>query len=220
MAVCAALPCSAWSVLVRLLPNQLTALVMAISFSAGLNVYLTVAVLGLLFRTGVLVLPASLGAVASWYVIIPCAILFVIEFIADKVPIFDLIWNALQTFVRVPVAAVLAYGATSQLSPGMQLTAAILGGAIALAAHGGKIAARTAVSHSPEPFSNIALSVGEDALVVFLTWIVSKHPYWATIIVLIGLLFILATVRFVIRSVRALFTGAEQAVSGGASPGG
>jgi len=202
---------------VRLLPNQLTALVLAISFSSGLNVYLTVAALGLLSRTGVLVLPASLHAVASWYVIIPCAILFVIEFVADKIPIFDLVWNSLQTFVRIPIAAVLAYGATSQLSPGMQLTAAILGGAIALAAHGGKIAARTAVSHSPEPFSNIALSMGEDALVVFLTWIVSRHPLLATIIVLIALLIILVLVQFVIRSVRALFTGAEQAVSGGAS---
>ena len=201
----------------RLLPNQLTALVLAISFSSGLNVYLTVAALGLLSRTGVLVLPASLHAVASWYVIIPCAILFVIEFVADKIPIFDLVWNSLQTFVRIPIAAVLAYGATSQLSPGMQLTAAILGGAIALAAHGGKIAARTAVSHSPEPFSNIALSMGEDALVVFLTWIVSRHPLLATIIVLIALLIILVLVQFVIRSVRALFTGAEQAVSGGAS---
>jgi len=202
---------------VRLLPNQLTALVLAISFSSGLNVYLTLAALGLLSRTGVLVLPASLHAVASWYVIIPCAILFVIEFVADKIPIFDLVWNSLQTFVRIPIAAVLAYGATSQLSPGMQLTAAILGGAIALAAHGGKIAARTAVSHSPEPFSNIALSMGEDALVVFLTWIVSRHPLLATIIVLIALLIILVLVQFVIRSVRALFTGAEQAVSGGAS---
>ena len=201
----------------RLLPNQLTALVLAISFSSGLNVYLTLAALGLLSRTGVLVLPASLHAVASWYVIIPCAILFVIEFVADKIPIFDLVWNSLQTFVRIPIAAVLAYGATSQLSPGMQLTAAILGGAIALAAHGGKIAARTAVSHSPEPFSNIALSMGEDALVVFLTWIVSRHPLLATIIVLIALLIILVLVQFVIRSVRALFTGAEQAVSGGAS---
>ena len=189
---------------------------LAISFSSGLNVYLTVAALGLLSRTGVLALPASLHAVASWYVIIPCAILFVIEFIADKIPIFDLVWNSLQTFVRVPIAAVLAYGATSQLSPGMQLTAALLGGAIALAAHGGKIAARTAVSHSPEPFSNIALSMGEDALVVFLTWIVSRHPLLATIIVLIALLIILVLVQFVIRSVRALFTGAEQAVSGGA----
>ena len=197
----------------RLLSNQLASLVLAVSFSAGINVYLTVAVLGLLVRYGALTLPASLHAVANWYVIAACAVLFVIEFIADKIPLFDLVWNALQTFVRVPVAAVLAYGATLQLAPGMQLVAAILGGAIALAAHSGKIAARTAVSHSPEPFSNVALSVGEDAFVVFLTWFASRHPGWAAGIVLIALGVILVLVRTVFRSVRALFRGADQAVS-------
>jgi hypothetical protein len=194
-------------------PNQLTALVLAVSFSAGLNVYLTVAVLGLLVRAGTLELPASLHSVASWWVIVPCLALFAIEFVADKIPIFDLVWNALQTFVRVPIAALLAYGATSQLSPEMQAMATLLGGAIALAAHGGKIAARTAVSHSPEPFSNIALSLGEDGLVVFLTWFATRHPYWSSIIVLTAVLIVLSVLGFVLRSVRALFRGAEQAVS-------
>jgi Domain of unknown function (DUF4126) len=197
----------------RLLPNQLTALVLAVSFSAGLNVYLTVALLGLLVRAEVLTLPPSLHPVASWYVIVPCAILFVIEFVADKVPILDLVWNALQTFVRVPIAALLAYGATAQLSPGMQVIATILGGAIALAAHSGKIAARAAVSHSPEPFSNIALSIGEDGFVVFLTWFASRHPFWASLTVLTALLIVFSLLRFVFRSVCALFRGAEQAVS-------
>lgn len=204
----------------HLLPNQLTAIVLAVSFSAGLNVYLTVAVLGLLVRAGVLVLPPSLHSVASWYVIVACAILFVIEFVADKIPILDLVWNALHTFVRVPVAALLAYGATSQLSPGIQILATFLGGAIALAAHSGKIAARTAVSHSPEPFSNIALSLGEDGFVVFLTWFATRHPYWTSFIVLTALLIVLSFLRFVFRSVRALFRGAEQAVSNAASSGG
>lgn len=202
----------------RLLPNQLAAFVLAVSFSGGLNIYLTVALLGLLARAEVLTLPASLHSVESWYVIVPCAILFVIEFFADKIPIFDLVWNALQTFVRVPVAALLAYGAAMQLSPGMQLMTAILGGAIALAAHSGKIAARAAVSHSPEPFSNIILSVGEDVFVVFLTWFATRHPYWSSIIVLIALLIILSVLRYVIRSVRALFRGAEQVLVNATGP--
>jgi Domain of unknown function (DUF4126) len=194
-------------------PSQLTAFVLAVSFAAGLNVYLTVAALGLLVRADVLTLPPSLHSVTSWYVIVPCALLFVIEFVADKIPIVDLVWNALHTFVRIPVAALLAYGATTQRSPGMQALAALLGGAIALAAHGGKIAARTAVSHSPEPFSNIALSIGEDGFVVFLTWFATKHPYAASIIVSAAVLMVLVLLRFVFRSVRALFRGAEQAVS-------
>ena len=196
-------------------PNQLTALVLAVSFSAGLNVYLTVAVLGGLARVGMLALPASLHSLSSWYVIVPCLALFAIEFVADKVPIVDLVWNALHTFVRVPIAALLAYGATAQLSPEMQAIATLLGGAIALAAHSGKIAARTAVSHSPEPISNIALSLGEDAFVVFLTWFATRHPYAASVIVLVALLMVLSLIRFVFRSVRALFRGAEEAVTGG-----
>ena len=193
--------------------SQLTALVLAVSFASGLNVYLTVGALGLLSRFGALTLPAALHAVASWYVIVSCVILFAMEFVADKIPIFDLVWNALQTFVRIPVAALLAYGATHQLSPPLQLLATLLGGAIALAAHGGKMAARTAVSHSPEPFSNSALSLAEDSLVVFLTWIATRHPYWASAIVLVSLLIVVVLVRFVIRSVHALFVGADQAVS-------
>jgi hypothetical protein len=194
-------------------PSQLTALVLAVSFASGLNVYLTVAAMGLLSRSGALALPPSLHAVASWYVIVPCAILFALEFAADKIPIFDLVWNALQTFVRVPVAALLAYGATNQLSPQLQLLATLLGGVIALAAHGGKMAARTAVSHSPEPFSNSALSLAEDSLAVFLTWLATRHPYWTSAIVLAALLIVVVLVRFVIRSVRALFAGADQVVS-------
>src|SRR5438128_11736103 len=141
-------------------PRQLAALVVATSFAAGLNVYATVATLGLLARAGVIALPPSLDAITSWWVIGAAAALYLVEFVADKIPAVDLVWNALQTFVRVPVAALLAYGATTQLSMGEQFLATTAGGLIALAAHGGKTAARVAVTPSPEPFSNIALSLG------------------------------------------------------------
>jgi len=99
-------------------PRQLAALVVATSFAAGLNVYATVATLGLLDRAGIVALPPALAPVASWWIISACAALYLVEFVADKVPAFDLVWNALQTFVRVPVAALLAYGATTQLPLG------------------------------------------------------------------------------------------------------
>src|SRR5438067_8370441 len=169
---------------------ELSALLVATSFAAGLNVYATVATLGLLSRAQVLTLPAALHPVSSWYVIGACLALFIIEFFADKIPAFDLVWNALHTFVRIPVAALLAWGGASQLSPGMQLLAAVVGGGIALAAHGGKMAARAAVTPSPEPFSNIGLSLGEDALAVFLTWFATSHPFIAAVIVLVALLLI------------------------------
>jgi hypothetical protein len=135
--------------------------------------------------------------------------LFLLEFFADKIPAFDLVWNALHTFIRVPVAALLAYGATSQLSPEKQLLATLLGGAIALAAHGGKTAIRAAVTPSPEPLSNIGLSLGEDALAIFLTWFATQHPYLAAALALCFLLIIVMLVRWVVRALRALFRGAE-----------
>src|SRR5205814_2961005 len=120
----------------------------------------TVAVLGLLARSGHMPLPPGLMLRAGWPVIGASTALFVIEFFADKIPAFDLIWNALHTFIRVPVAGLLAYRATSQLSPEHQLLAAFVGALVALIAHSGKTAARAAVTPSPEPFSNITLSLG------------------------------------------------------------
>ena len=195
------------------LPGQeLVALLVAVSFAAGLNLYATVATLGLLAHAGVLPLPPALSLLANWWVIAAGVALFGIEFFADKIPAFDLIWNALHTFIRIPVAALLAYRATATLSPTEQLVATIAGGLIALAAHGGKTAARAAVTPSPEPLSNITLSLGEDALAIFLTWLATWKPYWAAGIVAILLVIAILMVRWVVRALRSLFRGAEHAL--------
>jgi Domain of unknown function (DUF4126) len=191
-------------------PSELFALLAAIGFAAGLNLYATVAALGLLARFGHLPLPPGLHPLETWPVIAASAILFGIEFFADKVPAFDLIWNALHTFIRVPVAGLLAFEATQQLSPEKQLLATLLGAAVALAAHGGKTAARAAITPSPEPLSNITLSLGEDVLAVGLTWLAMRHPYVAGAIAVILVLIIVILARWVIRALRALFVGAEQ----------
>ena len=192
--------------------NELVAALVATSFAAGLNLYATVATLGVLAHLEVLSLPPGLQVLASWYVIGISGVLFAIEFFADKIPAFDLVWNTLHTFVRVPVAALLAYRATEALSPWQQLLATAAGGAIAFAAHGGKTAARAAVTASPEPFSNAALSLGEDALAIFLTWFATRHPYWAAAIAALIVLIIVVLARWVLRSLRALFRGAEEVV--------
>jgi hypothetical protein len=194
---------------VRLPPNEVAAALVAISFAAGLNVYATLATLGLLAHAGVLPLPPALHLITNWWVIGASLALFLVEFFADKVPAFDLLWNALHTFIRVPVAALLAYGATSQLSPEKQLIATLLGGAIALAAHGGKTAVRAAVTPSPEPLSNIGLSLGEDALAIFLTWFATQHPYVAATLAICFLAVIILLLRWVVKAVKALFRGAE-----------
>lgn len=202
----------------RLPGDELLALIVAVSFAAGLNVYATVATLGLLAHAGVLALPPGLHLLSSWFVIGVSSALFVLEFFADKVPGFDLFWNALHTFIRIPVAALLAYRATELLSPWEQLLAACAGAAIALAAHGGKTAARAAVTPSPEPFSNITLSLGEDLLAVFLPWLAAMHPYAAITAVAAMLLAIVFMVRWVLRALRSLFWGSESVVVSQNSP--
>jgi hypothetical protein len=189
--------------------SELFALLAAIGFAAGLNLYATVAVLGLLARFGHLPLPPGLLLLAGWPVIAASIALFTIEFFADKIPAFDLIWNALHTFVRVPIAGLLAYQATRQLSPEHQLLATLVGGGVALIAHSGKTAARAAVTPSPEPFSNITLSLVEDVLAIGLTWLATRHPYIAGTFATIFVLIIVLLARWVIRAMRALFRGAE-----------
>lgn len=184
---------------------QLVGLIVAISFAAGLNVYATVATLGLLSHGRVIELPQGLHLLTNWWVIAAAVVLFAIEFFADKVPAFDLVWNALHTFVRIPVAALMAYGATAQLSPEMQLLATLAGGAIALAAHGGKTAARIAVTPSPEPFSNFALSASEDMLAVSLTWLATQHPIAAAVLVAAFLLAIGVAMRWIVRTIMRAF---------------
>jgi hypothetical protein len=193
--------------------NELTALLIVVSFSAGLNVYATVAMLGLLGRYNVLAVPPSLHVVQDWKIIAACCVLFALEFVGDKIPVFDLMWNAAHTFVRVPVAALIAYGATAQLPQWEQIAATFAGGLIALAAHGGKTAARAAVTTSPEPISNFALSASEDALVIFLMWFVTKHPYASAGIVVVGLLIIVLLLRIVVRAVRNLLRDAEHTLT-------
>lgn len=191
-------------------PGELFALLAAVGFAAGLNLYATVAVLGLMARFGHLPLPPGLQLLESWTVIAAGIALFLIEFFADKIPAFDLIWNALHTFVRVPVAGLLAYQATSQLSPEKQLLATLLGAAVALAAHGGKMAARAAVTPSPEPLSNITLSLGEDVLAIGLTWLATRHPYVAGALATMLVVIVVVLARWVLRALRSLFRGAEQ----------
>jgi hypothetical protein len=116
-------------------PSSIAALIVATSFAAGLNVYATVATLGLLAHFHQVVLPPGLDSVSNPWIIGVATLLFAVELFADKIPVLDLFWNAAHTFVRIPVAALLAYKAASQLTPELQLTAAAAGALIAALAH-------------------------------------------------------------------------------------
>ncbi len=186
-------------------PSTIAALVIAASFAAGLNVYATVLTLGLLAHAHWVALPPGLETLSSWWIIGVSGTLFAAEFVADKIPGLDLLWNGLHTFVRVPIAALLAYRATTQLTPEMQLLATGVGAAIALAAHSSKTAARALVTPSPEPVSNIALSTGEDVTAVGITWLATQHPWTAASIVIVLLVITILMVRWVVKALRELW---------------
>lgn len=156
--------------------SDILAFVVTTGFAAGLNVYATAFSLGLMARLHWIELPVGLELLTSTGILVASGCLFAVEVFADKVPGFDLIWNALHTFVRIPVAALMAYAAGSGLSPEARVLATCLGAAFAAIAHGSKTAARVAVTPSPEPVSNIALSTAEDAGAVGLSWIAVHHP--------------------------------------------
>jgi Domain of unknown function (DUF4126) len=158
-------------------------LALGAGFSSGLNLYATVATLGLLQRYGVIHLPSSLEILAHPWVLGLAAALYLLEFFADKVPYVDTIWDAIHTFIRPPAAALLAYAAAATAPPQWRWGAALLAGGVALTSHGTKASARAAVNTSPEPFSNWVLSFGEDLLAVWLTWMATAHPIATTVIV-------------------------------------
>jgi hypothetical protein len=190
-------------------PANITALIVAASFAGGLNIYATVLTLGVLARTHWVALPPGLNGVGNTWVIVTCALLFAVEFFADKIPGFDVIWNGLQTAVRIPVAGLVAYHASSQLSPQMQLLATAIGAGIAFASHSSKTLVRAAVTPSPEPISNIALSSAEDVVAVGLTWFATNHPIiagsMAVCLLIAGFLIARALLRAIQKPLRKVF---------------
>ena len=185
-------------------------LALGAGFSSGLNLYATVATLGLLQRYGVLQLPPALQVLSHPWVLGIAIALYLVEFLADKIPYFDTIWDAVHTFIRPPAAALLAYAAAGAAPTEWRWGATLLAGGVALTSHGTKASARAAVNTSPEPFSNWILSFGEDVLAVWLTWMATAHPLAATIIVVAlvatSAVLLYYLFRFARRALRQLFS--------------
>jgi uncharacterized membrane protein HdeD (DUF308 family) len=166
-------------------PIQTLGLVLGAGFSSGLNLYATVATLGVLQRLNVIHLPPELQVLGHPVVLGIAVGLYVIEFFADKVPFVDSVWQAVHTFISPPAAAILAFGAAGSAPAPWRWGAALLAGSIALTSHGTRASARAAANFSPEPASNWALSLGEDVLSVWLTWFAAAHPTAAIVVVVI-----------------------------------
>jgi len=159
-------------------------LAMGTAWTSGINLYATVAALGIARQMELISLPQNLEVLAHPAVIAIACIMYFIEFFADKVPYFDSGWDAIHTFIRVPAGAVLAARALGNMNPALELAAMLAGGSIALAAHGTKATARLAINASPEPFTKWAASVTEDVAVLGGIWLIFNHPILMVIFVL------------------------------------
>ncbi len=156
--------------------SGILALTLGAAWASGINLYAAILVLGLMHSTGYISLPPDLKLLASPMVIAAAALMYFIEFVADKIPGVDSLWDALHTFIRIPAGALLAAGAAGQLDPSLQLTAGILGGGLATLSHTTKAGGRMLINTSPEPVTNWLASFGEDVLVVLGLWIALTHP--------------------------------------------
>ena len=157
-------------------PLETLGFALGTSFASGLNLYATVAAAGIFQRLGIVDLPPALDVLANPVIIGIALTMFVIEFIADKVPLVDSAWDAIHTFIRPPAAMLLAWASFGEVSEVWKLGAALLAGSVALTSHGAKASARAAANTSPEPVSNWLLSFVEDAIAIFLAWLAAEHP--------------------------------------------
>jgi hypothetical protein len=159
-------------------PLETLGFALGTSFASGLNLYATVAAAGLFQRLGIVTLPEPLQVLANPVVLGVALTLFLVEFIADKIPYVDSAWDVLHTFIRPPAAALLSYSAFAGegVPEEWKLTAALLAGGVALSSHGAKASTRAAANASPEPVSNWTLSLLEDGFAVFLAWMAAEHP--------------------------------------------
>ncbi len=152
------------------------ALAMGLAWASGINLYATVAVVGMLGASGNMTLPPDLLILQDPAVIAAAAFMYCVEFFADKTPGVDTGWDAIHSFIRIPAAAVLAAGAVGDVNPAMVLAAAILGGALGATSHTLKAGSRVLINASPEPFTNWSASVAEDLMVFGGVWAAIYHP--------------------------------------------
>ena len=175
---------------------------MGFSFAAGINLYATVAILGLASRFDWVSLPPQFKIFDNDIVIGAAIVMYVIEFVADKIPWVDSIWDAAHTVIRPIGGALIAVATLGDASPTVEGLAALLGGTLAAGTHFTKAGTRAVANTSPEPFSNWILSISEDLFVVGLGFLALKYPAAAAVVVVVGVVLILVFATWIIRAVR------------------
>ena len=184
------------------------------AWTSGINLYATVTVLGLLQRFGATELPGGLDVLDNWWIIGIAGFLYLVEFVADKVPYVDSVWDVIHTFIRVPAGAIVAYAATSNLDPSVAVIAGLLGGGLAFSSHGTKAALRATANLSPEPVSNWALSFIEDGIAIIGSFLAVFAPVVIAVVLVVFLVIFfwlmpkfLRAMRKVSNGTRSFFTG-------------
>jgi hypothetical protein len=177
---------------------------MGAAWTAGINLYATVAVLGLLQHFKLANLPGGLHVLDNWIIIGVALFLYVIEFVADKIPYVDSVWDAVHTFIRVPAGAVLAAAATADISTEVQVIAFLIGGGLALSTHGTKASVRAGANLSPEPVSNWALSLTEDFIAIAAVVLAILSPVVILIVIAVFLLIFVWIVPKVFRRLKRM----------------
>jgi uncharacterized protein DUF4126 len=193
---------------------QQLSLAMGTAWTSGINLYATVAALGIAQAAGLVELPPGLEPLANPAVIAVAVAMYFVEFFADKVPYVDSGWDAVHTFIRVPAGALLAARALGPTNPALEVVAALAGGTVALAAHGTKATTRLAINASPEPFTNWVASISEDVIVFAGIWAVFNHPVLMLGLVLVFLALAIYLVPKILRALGQLFrkiTGSKSA---------
>lgn len=175
---------------------------MGFSFAAGINLYATVAILGLASRYQWVSLPPQYQAFDNDFIIATALVLYAIEFVADKIPWFDSVWDAVHTAIRPIGGALIAVTALGEASPATEVLVGLLGGSLAAGTHFGKAGTRAIANTSPEPFSNWILSLGEDAFVITLGLVALKYPVAAAAVVVAGVITLALFATILLRAIR------------------
>ena len=189
-------------------PDQIAniiGLTLGVAWASGINLYAAILVLGLMAINGAIHLPPDLQVLAHPWVMGAAGLMYLIEFFADKVPGVDTAWDTLHTFIRIPAGAILAAGAVGQVDPAMTLAAGILGGTLSAGTHAVKAGTRVMVNTSPEPFSNWALSISEDLVVIGGIWAAVRHPWFFLVFLCLFLLVAIWMIPRLWRGMQMLF---------------
>ena len=156
---------------------QYTAQTLGLSWASGINLYAAILVMGVSHNAGFVELPPGIDYLSNPLVLLVAGAMYVVEFFADKIPVVDMAWDAMHTFIRIPAAAFMAYGAAEAMGPEMQVVLALIGGGFGTLSHATKAGSRVVINASPEPFSNIGVSTLEDVAVFGGLWLAVAHPW-------------------------------------------